>query len=349
MKKIILVLACLIAAVNLVGCDKPGAPREEKVLNLYIWSEYLPQSVLDKFTQRTGIKVNVDNYDSNETLLAKLRSGVAEYDLCVPSDYMVRVLIAEKLILPIDHAKVPNLGNIDARFLSRGFDPGNRYSVPYLWGTTGLGYNKQQVTEPVESWKIVFDKKYAGKVLLLDDMRECFAVALKSMGKSLNSTDPADLEAAAKLLMAQKELVKTYNSNDFDNILAAGDVVLAHGYNGQLAKLAAKEPAKFAYVVPKEGATQAIDSLCILAKAKHSEAALAFINFVHEPEINAEIVNGVHYASPNTAARKFIHADILNNAAIYPSEETLKQCETMEDLGEATQAMDRYWTEIKAK
>lgn len=338
----------VIAALALAGCDK-GGQAAPKVLNLYIWAEYLPPSVIEQFTQRTGIKVNVDNYDSNETLLQKLQSGVADYDLCVPSDYMIRVLISEKLLQPIDRAKVPNFKNIDARFLHRSFDPENQYTVPYLWGTTGLGYNKLQVSGPIESWQAVFDEKYAGKILMLDDMRECFAAALKSMGQSLNTTDPAALEAAAKMLKAQKRLVKTYNSNDYDNILAAGDVAIAHGYNGQIAKLAAKEPAKFAYVIPKEGATQSMDGMCIPAKARHVEEALAFLNFIHEPQINAQIVNGVHYASTNEAARAFIQPEILNDPAIYPPAEMLKNCESMEDLGPATERMDRYWTEIKAE
>jgi spermidine/putrescine-binding protein len=205
------------------------------------------------------------------------------------------------------------------------------------------------VKGPIDSWKAVFDEKYSGQILMLDDMRECFAVALKSMGKSLNTTDPQTLRQAADLLKAQKKLVKTYNSNDYDNILKSGDVILAHGYNGQIAKLALAEPGKFAYVIPKEGATVSMDGLCIPAAAKHVEEALEFINFIHEPEINAEVVNHVNYASTNEAARKLIRPEILNNPWIYPPRAALANCEFMEDPGPAMELLDQLWTEIKAE
>lgn len=337
------------SATQPAGQGSAAAPGKKLsgVLNLYIWSEYIPPAVLEEFTKRTGVKVNVDNYDSNETLLQKLQSGVVDYDLCVPTDYMIKILIDQKLLRQV--GPVPNLKNIDPRFLKRPFDPQQRFSVPYLWGTTGVGYNKEVITRPVDSWAAMFDPANKGKILMLDDMRECFAAALKSMGKSLNSTNEADIKAAAELLKKQKALVKTYNSGDYDNILASGDVALAQGYNGQIAKLAAKEPAKFAYVIPKEGTTWSMDALCIPVKAQNPDAAIAFINFVHEPEINAQIVNGVNYASTNAAAKAFVKKEILENPAIYPPDELLQKCEQMEDLGEATSLMDRYWTEIKAE
>ncbi|MCX5662442.1 MAG: spermidine/putrescine ABC transporter substrate-binding protein [Planctomycetota bacterium] len=326
-----------------------SAKKLSGVLNLYIWSEYIPPAVLEEFTKRTGVKVNVDNYDSNETLLQKLQSGVVDYDLCVPTDYMIKILIEQKLLRPLDAARLPNLKNVDPRFLKRGFDPEQRFCVPYLWGTTGVGYNKQSLPGGVEGWGAMFDPANKGKILMLDDMRECFAAALKSMGKSLNSTNADDIKAAAELLKKQKALVKTYNSSDYDNILASGDVSLAQGYNGQIAKLAAKEPAKFAYVIPKEGTTWSMDAMCIPVKAQNPDAAVAFLNFILEPEIAAQIVNGVNYASTNAAAKAFIKKEILENPAIYPPADLLKKCEAMEDLGEATSLMDRYWTEIKAE
>ena len=348
MRNWIAAVACAAALIGALGQSRARA-QEEKVLNLYIWSEYLPPSVLDKFTQRTGVKVKVDNYDSNETLLEKLQSGAAGYDLCVPTDYMIRILIREKLIQSIDAGKVTNLKNIGKHFLGRPFDPENKYCVPYLWGTSGIGYNKKAVTASVDGWSIMFDAKYRGKILMLNDMRECFAAALKSMGKSLNTKDEATLKQAAEKLKAQKKLVKTYDSDNYDGILKAGDVVLVQGYNGQMAKLGMENPDKFAYVIPKEGCTQSMDGMCIPAKAKHVRNAHLFLNFIHEPEINAEIVNGVSYASTNEAAKKFIKPEILNNPSIYPPEEALKNCEFMEDLGEATELMDKLWTEIKSQ
>lgn len=368
MKRIMVnIVLSLVAALLLAGCgdsgdatrgsgsssSKPGEPPKsapgDKVLNLYIWTEYMPDSVLEKFTEKTGIKVNVDNYDSNETLLAKLQSGVANYDVCVPSDYMVKVLIDEKLLREIDHAQVANIKHVDPRFLKKRFDPENRFSVPYFFGTTGIGYDKSKFKEPVTSWAVMFDAKYSGKILMLDDMRECFAAALKLQGKSLNTTSPEDLRAAAELLKKQKPLVKTYDSNEYDNMLASGEVVLSHGYNGQFAKLAAKAPDRWGYAIPREGATQWMDALCVPAKAPHPAAAAAFINFVHDPRIAAEIVNGINYASTNAAAREFVKPEILGNPAIYAPDDQLANCEAMEDIGEAREAMDKQWTEIKAQ
>jgi spermidine/putrescine-binding protein len=331
------------------GEETPYPGPGEKKLNLYIWSEYLPKEVIEEFTRRTGIEIRYDLYDSNEPVLEKLQSGVAAYDLVVPSDYMVRILIQLKLLRPLEKARLKNLGNLDPRFLDKEFDPKNGYSLPYVWGTTGYGYDRQKARRPLESWTPLFDPANRGEILMLDDMRECFAVALKSLGHSLNSTDPAVLKQAADLLKKQKPLVKTYNSGDYENILASGDVEYAHGYNGQLAKLVAKDPSRFAYVLPKEGATIWMDSVCIPARARNVESIYAFLDYILEPEVNARIVNGISYASANVPARPFIRPEILNDPAIYPSEAALARCEFIEDIGDATTILDEYWTEIKAQ
>jgi spermidine/putrescine-binding protein len=354
-----LVLAAVAGVAGLAGCGKKAAEaptgtgsatqaRDAGKLNIYIWSAYLPKEVLDKFTERTGIKVNFDTYDSNEALLEKLQSGVADYDLVVPSDYMVRILVAEKLIQPLDHTKLPNIANLDPRFLDKKFDAKNAHSLPYFWGTTGFGYNKAKLGA-LDSWKAIFDPKHKGRILMLDDMREVFGAALKSMGKSLNETDPAVLKQAADLLKKQKALVATYNSGDFANILAAGDVDIAHGYNGQIAEVVAKEPEKLAYVVPKEGATLWMDNVCIPTKSRNVENVYKFLDFIMEAEVNAEIVNGVSYASANVPAKKFIRPEILNDASIYPPDEVIARCEFLEDIGDTTTVLDQYWTEIKAQ
>jgi spermidine/putrescine transport system substrate-binding protein len=183
---------------------------------------------------------------------------------------------------------------------------------------------------------------------MLDDMRECFSAALKFLGKSINTTNPADLKAAADLLKKQKPLVKTYNSSDFENILAAGDVTYAHGYNGQIAKVIAANPGRFGYVVPKEGATIWVDSVCIPAGARHTDAIYAFLDYILEPRVDARIIDAISYASGNGAALAFIKPEIAHDPAIYAPEEALTRCEFVEDIGEATELMDEYWTEIKS-
>ena len=347
-----IVLAAISLSVSFCvpSADEPPYPGPgEKKLNLYIWSEYLPQEVIDEFTRRTGIEVRYDLYDSNEPVLAKLQSGVADYDLVVPSDYMVRILAHLGLLRPLDKSRLRNLGHLDPRFLDQEFDPGNEYSLPYVWGTTGYGYAKERVRGAPESWAPLFDPANSGQILMLDDMRECFAAALKYLGHSLNSTDPAVLRQAADLLKKQKPWVKTYNSGDYENILAAGDVIYSHGYNGQLARLALREPDRFAYVLPKEGATLWMDSVCIPRRARNVESIYAVLDYVLEPEVNARIVNGISYASANLAARKFIRPEILNDPGIYPPAEDLTRCEFVKDIGEATEVMDEYWTEIKSQ
>lgn len=329
---------------------KPEAtPAGDRQLNVYIWSEYLPQEVVDRFAKEKGIKTTVDTYDSNEALLEKLQSGVADYDVVVPSDYMVRILVAEKLVQPLQKDKLPNLKNLDARFLDREFDKGNAHSLPYFWGTTGLGYNKEKVKAPLESWAVVFDPAHKGRILMLDDMRECFGVALKLMGKGLNEKDPEVLKQAAAKLKEQKPLVKAYNSGDFANILASGDVDLAHGYNGQLAAVVAENAEKFGFALPKEGGTIWMDNVAISAKSRHVEEAHAFLDFIMDAEVNASIVNAVRYASPNAAARAHIDPKILGDVIVYPPDDVVARCEFMEDIGETTTLLDQYWTEIKAQ
>jgi len=261
----------------------------------------------------------------------------------------VSILISEGLLQKLDRTQLSNFQNLEPKFLNQKFDPNNEHTVPYFWGTTGLGYNKQKLTGTVDSWAVLFDEQHKGRILMLDDMRECFVVALKLLGYSLNETDPAKLAQAAELLKKQKPLVQTYNSGDFANLLAAGDVDLAHGYNGQIAKAVAENPDKLAYVMPKEGGTIWMDSLCIPAKARNAAAAHQFINFILQPEISAEIVNAMHYASANGAAKAHIEPAILNDAAIYPPDETVAHCEFIEDIGETVIELDKYWTEIKAQ
>jgi spermidine/putrescine-binding protein len=347
-------LAAILAGL-LVSCTRTEDAGDDVAqgtaggeLNIYIWSAYLPQEVIDEFTRRTGVKVSVDVYDSNEALLEKLQSGVADYDLVVPSDYLVRILIGEKLIQPLDKSKLTHLGNLDPRFLDKPFDRGNAHTLPYLWGTTGIGYDQTKVGA-VDSWAALFDPKHKGRILMLDDVREVFGVALRTMGRSINERDPAVLARAADMLKKQKALVATYNSGDFANILAAGDVDLAHGYNGQLAEAVQAHPQRLAYVVPKEGGTIWMDNVAIPAAARHAANALAFIDYVMEPEVNAKIVNGVHYASANVPAKKLIEPAILGDTSIYPDDATIARCELIEDLGDTTTLLDRYWTEIKSQ
>lgn len=352
MKRFFLIVLAT-AALSCGGAreTETGEPAEAAAgeLNVYIWTNYLPQEVIDGFEKKTGIKVNVDTYDSNEAILDKLQSGVADYDIVVPSDYMMKVLIPEGLVQKLDRSRLANFKNLDPRFLNQKYDPNNGHSVPYLWGTTGIGYDKRKVKEPVDSWRALFDERYAGRILMLDDAREAFGAALRVLGKSINETDPAVLRQAADLLKKQKSLVRTYNSSDFANLLAAGDVDVAQGFNGEMAEVVANAPDRLAYVIPKEGGTLWVDNATIPKGARNLDAAYAFLDYVLEPEVAARIVNGVHYAGANQAALPLIDAKIRQDPSIYPPKEVLDRCELIEDLGETTRLIDELWTEVKAQ
>jgi spermidine/putrescine-binding protein len=336
-------LVALVFAVLFAGCGK--ARRQ---VNIYIWTNYLPDEVAAEFERRTGIDAQIDTYASNEALLEKLQSGVADYDVVVPSDYMLKILVPQDLLHPLDRARLSGASHLDPRFLNQRFDPGNRFSLPYLWGTTGIGYDRKKLGE-VTSWGALFDSRYAGRILMLDDEREAFGAALRLDGRSINERDPRALARAADRLKAQKRLVRTYNSADFANLLAAGDVDLAQGYNGELAKVVAKDPGRLAYVVPQEGGTLWIDNLAIPRKARHLDEAYAFLDYVLDPAVAAKIVAGVRYASANRDARGLIPPDVRDDPAIYPPREILDRCELIEDLGPTTTLVDRLWTEVKAQ
>ncbi|HJZ12681.1 MAG TPA: spermidine/putrescine ABC transporter substrate-binding protein, partial [Acidobacteriota bacterium] len=338
----------LLLLIVYISCSGPQQQAQEKQLNLYIWSAYITEETVNRFEKETGIRVHFDTYDSNEALLEKMQSGVADYDVIVPSDYMVRILKHQNLLEKLDHTRLPNVKNLSARFRNLPFDPNNEHSVPFLWGTTGIGYNKTKVTEPVDSWAILWNPKYKDRILMLDDLRESFGAALKWKGHSINTKDRAELENARDLLLQQKPLVKTYSSSNFDEVLLSGDVWLAHGWSGQLAK--AKDQNKdLDYAIPKEGGTIWVDNSAIPISSRHKDAAYTFMNWCLDAKNAAEITNISGYPSPNEAAKSYVKPEILNDRARYPDEATLSKCEFLVDLGETSTLLDRYWTEIKSR
>jgi spermidine/putrescine transport system permease protein len=317
-------------------------------LNVYIWSNYLPDSVIAEFEQKYNAKLNVELYDSNEALLAKLQSGGASFDIIVPSDYMVTVLKEQGLLDEINLDRVTNFSNLDPQFIGLPYDPNNQYSVAYMWGTTGIAYRKDKILEPVDSWASLLDERYKDRLAMLDDVRETIGAMLKYQGKTLNSLDEVEIAEAAALLARQKPLVKAYDSGGFDLLLMSGDVWIAQAYSGQIAK-AMLENENIAYVVPKEGCTFFVDNLCIPRNATHKELAQEFINFVLDSRVAADIANGTGFSSPSKSARALIRPELLTNEAAYPSKESLEKCELIRDVGQAINLYDRLWTEIKSQ
>lgn len=322
-------------------------PDEEKVLNIYNWTEYMPEDILRDFEREYGVKINYDTYSSNEELLAKLQAGgLGLYDLIVPSDYMVEIMIKQDLLEPLDHRKLPNLKYLAEEFRNPSYDPGNRYSVPYMWGTTGLAYNKKYVQPEPDSLAVFWDPRYAGKIVLVDDSREVVGIALQLLGYSKNDTDPAHLEQAKQKLLELAPRVKAYDSDNPKALLISEEVWLGWVWNAE-AVLAAKENPDIAYVLPKEGGSVWIDNMAIPKKAPHPGWAHVFINYLYRPEVAARLAEAFPYGTPNAEALPLLPEEIRNNPAVYPPPEALRRAEYTKDVGEAAALFDRIFTEMK--
>lgn len=341
-----LVFGLLLAfTFGVTGYFRSG-PTERRV-NLYVWSSYLGPDTLRKFTERTGIRVDYDLYDANETVRTKLQAGNAEYDVVVPSDYMVEILAKNGWLAQIDRSKLKNLGNVDPQYNGLKFDPQGKWAVPFVAGTTAIGYRKDRFPQGVDSWKALWDKASEQRILMLDDTRECFGAALKSLGYSLNTTDPARLREARDLLIRQKPLIKEYNSSNFQDLLISGEAWIAQGYNGQIAKASREYPA-IAYVIPKEGATRSLDCLCIPAQAPHKDEAHLLIDYLLEPDVAAEICLFTHYTTANRAAKAHLPPEVTGDPMVFPAAAAMAKCEYMENIPDAMPLLDKYWTEVKA-
>ena len=351
------------AALLLAG----AARAEEPVLNVYNWSDYIGKDTVAKFEKETGIKVRYDVYDGNEVLEAKLLAGHSGYDVVVPSTspYLARMAQA-KIFLKLDKSKLTNYGNLDPQILASAAvaDPGNPYGVPYMWGTTGIGYNVDKVKAalgakaPVDSVNLIFDPANAKKlaecgISLLDTPEEVFPAALLHLGKHALSRDMKDLELAADAVAKIRPYVKKFHSSQYINDLANGDLCVAFGYSGDVFQAKqraedAKNGVKIAYGIPKEGAMLWIDQMAIPADAPHPGNAHIFINFILRPEIAAEISNAVAYANPNAKATPMVEAEIRNNHNIYPTAEVRKRLFFDTPVSQDYErARTRAWTRVK--
>lgn len=334
-----------------------------KELNVFNWADYIDQELLTKYEQEYGVKIIYDNFASNEDLLAKLQAGAAGYDVIFPSDYTVVTLKELGLLAEIDHNNIPNLKNIDSKFLDTPHDPGNKYCVPYQWGTTGIAYRKDVFGDtPPDSWAFLFEPEMAqkwaeaGGINMLNDQREVIGAALKYLGYSLNDTDEAHLEEAKALVLKIKPYVKSFNSEDYDeSLLVPGEVVISHAWSGDAAQAASKTideatgESPWVYVVPKEGGFIYQDTICVLAASQRKATAEHFINYLLDAQNGAAVTNYTYYASPNAAAREFILPEILEDPGIYPPQEIIDKMEWGAPLGEAVFLYDRIWTEIKSQ
>lgn len=331
----------------------PAAPTGVTI-NVYNWGEYISggedgsMNVSAEFTKRTGIKVNYTTFEDNESLYSKLAGGGASYDVIFPSDYMISKMIQEKMVQKLDFSNIPNFRYIDKEYRNQVYDPTNAYSVPYTWGVVGIFYNKKYVRETVDSWKILWDKKYAGKILMFDNPRDAFGIAQKILGYSYNTTDSDQWGAAAKLLEEQKPLVQAYVMDQIFDKMSSGEAWLAPYYAGDAATLVDENP-NIGFAIPtKEGTNFFEDAMCIPTGARHKKEAEAYINFLCEPEVAAANMEYVGYSTPETEARKLLPKETQDNPIIYPSESILKNSETYVSLPEDTSLLvDTLWAQVK--
>lgn len=356
-------LLSALAALAVAGCGKapeppsaenttqpaaPAAAAESKQLSIYCWSEYIPQSVIDEFAARTGINVSVENYASNEEMLAKLGAGGGNYDIIQPSEYVVEALVKENLLHPIDHSKIPNLKNLSPQFLNLPFDPGNKFSVPFMAGTVGIVWNTELITGDIKGFSDVFKPENKGKIVVLDDAREIVSWALLSQGIPVNEVSDGNLEKARGVLANWLPLVKVYDSDSPKTALLNGDVAIGVVWGGEGAILL-NEDKKFKWAVPAEGTHLFIDSLAIPKDSKNVANAEAFMNFILEPEISKQISDAFPYTNPNLEARKLLTAEQLANPASFPTDEEIAKMETFKDVGAQSSKIDELVTSLKVQ
>jgi spermidine/putrescine-binding protein len=318
---------------------------EAKLLNFYNWTDYIATTTIPNFQKQSGIKVTYDNYSSNDELFAKLTAGSTGYDIIVPTDATLVKMKHANLIQPLDLSLIPNVKNLDPRFRNAAYDPGNQYSIPWQWGTTGIGFDKKKVGGPVTDWDAFQLPNVKGKSSFLDEARDAFAMALFALKKDPNSTNDSDLDEAEKYLTDLKKKIKSITS-DYQDPLKSGELLLSQAYSGDVFTIQADKP-NIDYVIPASGAFSWVDSMAIPKGAKHPRNAEKFMNYILEPRVGAALTNFVNYGSPNKAATKFISKDIIANPLIYPPADVLAKLPFQKDIGEDEIKYSDRWTKVK--
>jgi spermidine/putrescine transport system substrate-binding protein len=340
--------AATAATVALGSCQR-ARQTVQSPLYIYTWSTYVDRQLTDEFTRRTNIPVVVDTYDSNEAMLAKLQAGGGkDYSLIYPSDYMVTQMRELGLLLPLDAAKMPSLDRLYPRFRKADFDPGNRYSVPLYWGTTGIVYNRKQVGQPITDWDDLWSRQaqLQQKFTLINDSRETLGMSLKRLGFSYNPTQPQQLTQAYKALVQLKPAIASFITDAWKDPLLAGDYWLVMAYSSDAGQVLA-ENSDLVYVVPKSGSSFWIDTMAIPKTAPNAAAAYQWIEMLLEPPIAAGATERLKVATSVEGARALLPENLRNNSTLFPAEDILARCESLKPLPEAmTAAFDRYWTQL---
>jgi len=318
-------------------------------VNFYNWDTYIGETTLSDFTEATGIGVQYDLFADNAELFAKFRNGNPGYDLIVPTNDFVEQFKAADLLQPLDHSRIPNMSNIDPAFLSPAHDPQREFSMPYMWGTIGVGYRKSEVNGTPDSWAYLYDSdEYAGKIALLGEPTTVLQMAFKLMGKSINDWSDENIAAAEAMIIAQKPRITAFAPDNGQDLLLAGEVDLAQEWNGDIQQ-AMDEDEDIGYVVPSEGGLLWEDDLCIPVNAPNPEGAHELINFILDAEVGAAIADFIYYATPNAAAKALLGPEYTENPVIFPSDATVAKSEVALFPGlEVLSKIDAAWTRIRA-
>lgn len=351
-KTVALLLTLSLAVLPLTACGSASSSGSNGEVVVYNWGEYIDPDAISMFEEETGIKVIYDEFETNEIMFPKIEAGASKYDVVCPSDYMIKKMIENDLLAEINYDNVPNAkANIGQQYwdMSKEFDPGNKYSVPYCWGTVGILYNKTMVDGPVDSWSILWDEKYADNILMQDSVRDAFMVALKLNGYSMNSVNPEELNAAKESLIAQKPLVQAYVIDQVRDKMIGNEAAIGVIYSGE-AIFTQRENPDLEYVIPKEGTNVWIDSWVITKNAPNKENAEKFIDFMCRPDIALKNFEYITYSTPNDAARELIEdEDIRNSKIAFPTLSDYSNLETFTYLGEDADALyNELWKEVKS-
>lgn len=320
---------------------------ETTELNIYAWSGEIPEDIVADFEKETGIKVTFDTFDSNEAMVTKLQSGARGYDIVNPSQYAVQQLAGLGLIQELDHSKLPSLGNVPESFRQAEYDPGNKWSVPVMWGTTAMAYNSKYIKEDLTSWKALADPKYKGRIMMLDNMLAAYIPALQVNGYAAGSTDKEEVDVATQWLLDQKPLLQGYNSTNNGELLAKGQVWVELAWNSQIVPLMADHP-EIVWVLPEEGFSFWTDNLSITKDSKNVANAYKFIEYLLQPEVAAKMCKESGIAVPNTPMMDLLPDDIANNPAMFVPEADMERADVILDPEGATAAYQAGWTKVRA-
>lgn len=319
--------------------------QEKQVLDVYNWAYYMEESLLKDFEEANNCIINYKEFPTNEDLLSDLENNSTAWDVVFPSDYMVEIMVSKGLLAKLSKDKLHNLSNMNDGFMNQTFDKENNYSLPYIWGCSGIGYNTNNINN-VNSYSVLWDKANSGKIGILDDIRFSIAIPLMWKGYSINTTNQNELSLADSLLVAQKPLVKAYNSDSYVDLLKSGEVDLMYGYSGDIIQ-AVPEFSNLAFTIPKEGGVLYIDNMCIPKKSDNPDLAHKFINYLMEAEVAATIINNKWFAMPNKAAEALVKPAIKNNKGVYPPQEVLDKCQMIQDIGDDVKLYEDIWKRLK--